>query len=297
MRILILRGGALGDFLVTTPALRSLRLHWPEATIELVGNPRAGELGVLSGYLDSVHSEHDARWSPLFTHAPLPVSLSQWLDAFDLVLNFWPDPDGSLKAHFAHRGASYLSSELQGFTRPAARRYCEALKALGVESADFQARIEIPARLREEAARRIGSFHDFVAIHPGSASRSKNWPAGSWTALCERMHLPILAITGEAELTEPLVVWPEDLFVQRAHQWPLPLLAGALLRSRRYIGHDTGISHLAAALGLPTIVLFGPTDPAIWAPQGPNVAVVKKGPAMTDISVDDVYFAIDEQRR
>ena len=79
MRILVLRGGALGDFLVTLPALRLLRTRWPAARIELVGNAREAELGVQGGYLDAAHSQHDARWSALFAAGPLPPSIADWL--------------------------------------------------------------------------------------------------------------------------------------------------------------------------------------------------------------------------
>ncbi|HEU5079702.1 MAG TPA: glycosyltransferase family 9 protein [Opitutaceae bacterium] len=296
MRILILKGGALGDFIVTLPALRLLRERWPEAHIELVGNSRAGELGILGGYLNAVHNERDVRWMPLFSQEKLPSPLAEWFEGFDLVINFSPDPDGAMRSHFTHRGTTYVSCDCSRPSTPAAKNYCDALSSLGLRTTDYIARIQLPETVKQEAAQRIGSFHDFVAIHTGSGSSSKNWPAERWAELSLRQHLPVLAITGEAERADSMVNWPEDLFVQRAHHWPLPRLAGALLRARRYLGHDTGITHLAAALGVTTVALFGPTDPAIWAPQGPNVFVIKKGSAMRDISVDDVFFAIAEIR-
>jgi ADP-heptose:LPS heptosyltransferase len=294
MRILILKGGALGDFIVALPAFGLLREHWPDAHIELVGNARAGELGVLSGYLDAVHNELDVRWSPLFSAEKLPPALSAWFESFDLVINYWPDPDGAVRSHFTRRTTAYISHDCRRPSSPAAKNYCDALSALGLRARDFVSRIQIPETIRQDAAQRLGSFHDFAAIHTGSGSASKNWQPERWAELSLRQHLPVLAITGEAERTDAQVNWPEDLFVQRAHRWPLPLLAGALLRARRYLGHDTGITHLAAALGVPTLALFGPTDPAVWAPPGPHVFVVKKGSAMRDISVDDVFFTIAE---
>ena len=55
---------------------------------------------------------------------------------------------------------------------------------------------------------------------------------------------------------------------------PLPTLAALLARCAAYFGHDTGISHIAAAAGTPSTLLFGPTDPATWAPQGAHVRVI-----------------------
>ena len=100
MRILVLRGGALGDFLVTLPALARLRQQWPEARLELAGNATAAALGVRQGLLDAAHSQHEARWSALYAAAPLPAAFAEWLAGFDLVVNFWPDPDGLLARRF-----------------------------------------------------------------------------------------------------------------------------------------------------------------------------------------------------
>ncbi len=79
MRILVLRGGALGDFLVTLPALARLRQQWPEARLELAGNATAAALAVRQGLLDAAHSQHEARWSALYADAPLPAAFAEWL--------------------------------------------------------------------------------------------------------------------------------------------------------------------------------------------------------------------------
>jgi len=59
------------------------------------------------------------------------------------------------------------------------------------------------------------------------------------------------------------------------HDLPLPLLAAILSRCRLYVGNDSGVTHLAAAVGVPTVAIFGPTDPDVWAPRGPGVRVVR----------------------
>ena len=69
-KILVLRGGALGDFIVTLPALALLRRRWPESRIELAGNAVAAEIGRREGLLDAVHSQHEARWSGLYGSGP-----------------------------------------------------------------------------------------------------------------------------------------------------------------------------------------------------------------------------------
>lgn len=290
MQILVLRGGALGDFLVTLPALHLLRTHWPSARIELAGNARAAELAILSGLLDAAHSQHEGRWSALFSEAPLPRPFSAWLDRFDLVVSYWPDVDGALRQHFAHRGKTYIGSHARPMSRPAARHFCDSLSVLGLKAVDFHTRLSLPDTVKEQADQRLGGFKDFLAVHPGSGARVKNWPPECWVELCQKLYQPILIVTGEAERVA--ISWPEDLFFQQAHEWPLPILAAALQRCSRYLGNDTGVSHLAAAVGARSLLLFGPTDPEIWAPPGDHVTTLRRGPSMSDIPVDDVILAM-----
>jgi len=320
-RILVLRGGALGDFMITLPALRLLRKAWPAARIELVGNARAAKLGVLGGYLDRAHSQQEARWSALYSTTPLPPTLVGWLQSFDLVLSFWPDPDGALAGHFPLRdGQIFLNGTAAPATAPAARHFCEPLRSLGLTTDDFcsqwplTAAADAPGPLVTQpspAPDSLGSVTSdpwsstreapahlppagSIAIHPGSGSAVKNWPDERWLELVALLDAPILLILGEVELgrwNAPLV---ERLSfncrrrLQVANQLPLPELARTLRKCRLFIGHDTGISHLAAAVGQPCVLLFGPTDPAMWAPTGPDVRVIRRGGTLDSISVHDV---------
>jgi ADP-heptose:LPS heptosyltransferase len=63
-----------------------------------------------------------------------------------------------------------------------------------------------------------------------------------------------------------------------------------------FLGHDSGVSHLAAAVGTPCVLLFGPTDPAMWAPPGEYVRVIHRGPEMSAISVDTAWTTVTAQR-
>jgi len=114
----------------------------------------------------------------------------------------------------------------------------------------------------------------FVAIHPGSGGRAKRWPVERFAELARALPCPTVWLLGPAE--------DDDMEARRlgqgvgvvAHELPLPTLAGLLATCRAYVGNDSGVSHLAAAVGAPTVALFGPTDPAVWAPRGDRVAVL-----------------------
>jgi heptosyltransferase-3 len=122
-----------------------------------------------------------------------------------------------------------------------------------------------------------------AVIHPFSGSARKNWPLERFRELARALRLPVRWCAGPEESLENAVRF-DDLYELAC--W----FAGA----RVYIGNDSGVTHLAAAAGAPVIALFGPTDPAIWAPRGELVSVVATshaGEPMENIPVAAVLEA------
>ena len=295
MKILVLRGGALGDFLVTLPAVGLLRARWPQARIELVGPARAAQLALPGGRLDAVHSQHEARWAALYGPGPLPAGLHAWLAAFDLVVNYWPDPDGALAARFPLRaGQTWVTAAALPAVFPAARHYCEALHPLGLATSDYCTRLSV-GKPKTQNSKPSTPNPVGIAIHPGSGSPRKNWPVERWAELAGRLRsqAPLLIIGGEADTAAVAALAG---FGEVAWNLPLPELACRLAACQRFLGHDSGVSHLAAAVGTPCVLLFGPTDPAMWAPPGERVHVIRRGPELSAISVDAVWAAVTAQR-
>ncbi len=286
-KILVLRGGALGDFLVTLPALALLRAGWPAARIELAGNATAAALARARGLIDAAHSQHEARWAALFGGGPLPVEFGAWLADFDLVVNFWPDPAGELRRRFPCRdGQRFLTATAMPAQAPAAAHYCEPLRSLGLSTETFWFPLESPDLTTPRPMPR-------VALHPGSGSPRKNWPLDRWAELCGWLNgehgAELLMLSGEAEPPDVLAG-----FGRSARNLPLPALTTELARCQLFVGHDSGISHLAAACSVPSVLLFGPTDPAMWAPPAPHVRILRAGAELTAISVAEVRRAITE---
>lgn len=283
-RILVLRGGALGDFIVTLPALAALRERWPSARIELAGNATAAQLAVTRGLLDAAHSQHEARWARLFGADALPGDFAAWLAAFDLVLSYWPDPDGELSRRFPARpGQVFLSAPAQPARTPAAAHFSAPLQSLGLEPATRFLRLT-PATASAPATGPI-------VFHPGSGSPQKNWPFDRWVGLIEEMPTASV-ILGDAELERWTPLLTQGVIGAPLINRPLPDLVELLARCRLYVGHDSGISHLAAACGARCVLLFGPTDPAMWAPPSPRVQVLQRGPTLDAIAADEVKSAI-----
>lgn len=280
-RILVLRGGAIGDFIVTLPALQALRERWPDAHIELLGYPHVARLAEIAGIVTHVESLDRAPVARLFaTRYILDEDQERWFRSFDIILNYLHDPDGSLAENFRQTGAPLVLHHTPLVTdRHACDHFLQPLESLAIYPA-----------ARAPVLRLIPApTEPFTAIHAGSGSAKKNWPTENYIALaralrsgerertdqrggeCERT----VFILGEADAAAEEILRRELPHAEIWKQIPLPDLAARLTNATQFIGNDSGITHLAAALGLPTLALFGPTDPAHWAPRGPRVQILR----------------------
>jgi ADP-heptose:LPS heptosyltransferase len=120
---------------------------------------------------------------------------------------------------------------------------------------------------------------DFAVIHPFASNLKKRWALEKFREVARRLNMPVRWCAGPEE--------PLDAAVRIANLYELGCW---LATARVYIGNDSGVSHLAAAVGTPTVVLFGPTDPAVWAPRGDRVRVLDR---MESREPSDVLTAVD----
>ena len=142
---------------------------------------------------------------------------------------------------------------------------------------------------REARARTRALDEGFLALHIGSGSPAKNWPGERFAEAARRLSRgrPWLLVLGPAE--EEPAAWPGAIV---AREWPLRVLGAVLSRAGLFLGNDSGVAHLAAASGAPTLTLFGPTDPALWAPVGRSVATLPAPEGMLSaLPVDAVVAA------
>jgi heptosyltransferase III len=270
---LVLRGGALGDFILTLPIVHELERKF--STVNLVANRMFADLGVnLEFALD------DLDLAPFFVaEAQLPLRWSEYFRKQDLVLSYLHDPGGIFEQNVRACGVETFVVGPHRFQMGlhATEQLARPLAAFGITFSDFRPRIEFSAAERKAMCEKRGQA--VIALHPGSGSARKNWPIENWITLIDDLlttsrHQRVLVVGGEAdekEITRIRARFGDR--VDYALNWPLRRLA-ALLSDAKFVGHDSGISHLAAAAGARCFVLFGATDPRIWAPQNENVRLL-----------------------
>ena len=282
-RILVIRGGAIGDFILTLPAIKLLRDQFPQAHIEILGYTHIIILAQDGFYADAIRSIEDRPLARFFAQgAVLPGELTEYFGSFDLIVSYLFDPDGIFQNNLKRCGIKMFiagSPKLSAHEH-AAFQLARPLEQIGLHLQNPAARI-YPTELDREFAQDVlaRSNKPVIAIHPGSGSETKNWPIEKWKKLGEHLFATgrtVLVIAGEADeerLRLLETAWKDEP-VRFAKNLALPHLA-ALLETSVFVGHDSGVSHIAAAAGARSILLFGRTDPAIWAPANENVTVLR----------------------
>ncbi|CAN5315759.1 hypothetical protein BH20VER2_BH20VER2_00650 [soil metagenome] len=291
-RILVIRGGAIGDFILTLPAIRLLREEYPHAHLEILGYKHIVALAEGRYYAQATRSiEYGALASFFARGAELPDELADYFSDFELVVSYLFDPDGIFQQNLARSGVDYFISanpKMAG-DKHAAVQLANALREqLHLRLSDPAARL-YPSLADRAAAQTFlaGTTPPVVALHPGSGSETKNWPIEQWVQLGDallksRLATSLLVIGGEAD-EQQLAAFRASLRDERirfAQNLPLPELAAVVERCALFLGHDSGISHLAAAVGTPCLLLFGPTEPAVWAPPHAHVRVLRPASAV-----------------
>lgn len=287
--ILLIHQGALGDLILSLPALYALRVFSPQASWTMAGNPDTLSLLKDRFYVQKVVSIHGREWAALMDEdLNLPEPFQQFLASFDQAYLFAKHKPQAMIRGLNRAGLiktiwlPSLPDEGQPFSLTARQK--EILVSHHLPWAETDKTIfPSPEDLEEgrDYLARLGGQGPWLAIHPGSGSPHKNWP---W----ERFRETAQAISRQSRLRPVFIIGPveKDTFPEMAEKMsllgfpvlrdvPLTILTGVLSHCAGYLGNDSGVSHLAAALGIPAVILFGPTDPEIWGPRGKKVMILR----------------------
>jgi ADP-heptose:LPS heptosyltransferase len=286
-KVLILHAGGIGDLLLALPALRIFRRSFPCSPLGLMGRPERLSLIAFDLQAESIHSIDQAGMAYFYAEGEtLPPRLSAFFSSFSTVLIFGKIHESILARNLSRTGVDSVIT-IPSFPPEAlgihvSEYLVESLKASGIQGQSLFSPLGLPEDALSFAKHFWSKFglkeeEQVLAIHPGSGSPAKNWDAKKFARVADwaSERCKVLLISGPAQdgveevrrtmkKANPLV----------ADNLPLLHLAAVFKASRAYLGNDSGITHLAASLGLPTVALFGPTNPAIWGPRGPGVQIV-----------------------
>lgn len=249
--VLFARNGALGDFVLTLPALAALAARGP------------------------VHVLAPARYAPL-----LPAGATRVDDGW--VWRNGPPPAPYARAYaFAPGMADALRdagvpSVRQVAPRPpegvhATAHFAGVLEAEIREGADGGPPVDLRPRLVATPDPRVTDRP--VVIAPGSGGREKRWPLARWREVADPLaDVPVRWVAGPVEAEEE--GWPSE-----TERPDLPGLLALAAAAGAWIGPDSGPSHLADAVGADVAAVFGPTDPRAWAPAGATVVAWHTAPS------------------
>lgn len=264
-KILICHMGALGDFILTWPTLKCLRNYHPNFHYLGLGKPTFMNLAIQMGLLDSFINIENRYVSKFFSGDSIPNEFNQlqaailWLKEADkisellqanavypvITINPIPDIIFHVAKYYGKIIQSHFSLKLP-----------EDLSTL------------FPVQHREKS---------LVIIHPGSGSRKKNYLTGFYMRLAEELkkmgYNKICFLMGPVEIERNLSSSFPDVFIEYSEN--LDKLHNLLLSANFYIGNDSGVSHFAGILGIPTIALYKYTNPEIWGVIGQNVVNLK----------------------
>jgi len=305
-KILVIRGGAIGDFILTLPAIAALRKHFPDAYLEVLGYPHIAQLAVAGGLADRVVPIGARAMAAFFARGgELAEELVDYFSEFDLIISYLYDPDQIFSTNVARcTQAQFIAGPhrpREGTNIHAAQLYLKPLERLAIFDADPIPRLRMNSQSATPASplfRNAEAGERVLALHPGSGGEHKNWPEANWAELLESLinetNFNLLLVGGEAEderLQRLAAALPPSR-VRVAQSRPLPELAQLLQRCTSFIGHDSGISHLAAAVGLPGLILWGETSEEIWRPPSDKMIILCHPAGLANLPTSDVLDKI-----
>lgn len=277
LRLLALRPGAMGDLLLALPALHAIAGANPQARIEVAANHAFTPLLTLCPVVNGLHDFGSALFSDLFvTGQPPGRTLARLLADFDSAVLWMRDPGDQVARRLRECGVACIAgggTALEvGSDQHMAMRLARMAGQLAPGEPDTR-RATLDARALGLSAPGSGTR---LLLHPGSGGRQKLWGVSRFAQLARELYragLEPAVLEGPADEV-PVRELASTLGAPVVRCESMLDLARAVAGSALFAGNDSGPAHLAAALGVPTIAIFGPTDPAVWAPCGPRVATL-----------------------
>lgn len=268
-RILVLRALGLGDLLTAVPALRALRTAHPLHELVLAAPRRLGEAAAATGVVDRLlPASAPAREVPQaidWTGPPPAVAVDLHGNGPASHLPLQALRPARLLA-YAHPATPRIAGPVWREDEHERSRWCRLLTWYGIPADPEDLRIGTPP----EPSPAPGA----VVVHPGADAGARRWPPERFAAVAHALHragrrVIVTAGAGEGPLARQVAAQaglPPSAVLGGAVDVPFGELAALVAGARAVIVGDTGLAHLASALGTPSVVLFGPVAPRLWGP-------------------------------
>ncbi|HYZ83032.1 MAG TPA: glycosyltransferase family 9 protein [Bryobacteraceae bacterium] len=287
-RVLVIRIRSLGDSVLTTPAIHLLKSVRPDLRISIMSEPRFSDLFRDNPDIEAVFEPSlsaAVRFAPRLVINFHGGTRSLWLTALSLA---------QYRAGFVHHRAHWIynvpiprAQEILGEERVVhtAEHLASAMFHLGVPHQDIGR-----ARLFAWPARRARAY---AVLHPVAATPEKTWPADRFLRVADNLQAHGLEPVFIGGPDDDLGAFRRFEVIAGAPLWEsMSLLGGAAL----FVGNDSGPAHVAAAYGVPVVVLFGPSNPAIWSPWRTESRVFHSPSGIEQIRVEQVLEALESLR-
>ncbi len=268
--VVVVFPGALGDLLLALPAFRMVRARYPGAPLTLVVAGALRPLAILADVADTVENLDAADTVRLFTDGDPP----RWLSARPMLHCWMGVDDPAFRARLAawSARASFHRVERGPAPRHAAAAYARAVGMRATRSTlAAMGHLAVPSSERAQAI--VERAHrPVLAVHRGAGALAKRWDAAGFADVARWWRSrggTVLDVVGPADTD--LTPLPEATPIV---DWPLPDLAALLAQIDAYVGNDSGVAHLAGAVGARGVVLFPVTPPRRWRPPSRRLRVV-----------------------
>lgn len=303
--ILVIHPGGLGDVLLSVGALAAMRTALPQHQIILLAGSDVGHLLGQCGVIDqSLPIESSQLGALLSGRAQISDMQQDLFRRCDLVIGWMSDHDGSLRRTLQKFGIPrvILQSPADAGCHHQSERFLQTWKGELPADANPSVRLRLPDQVLRagiDALHAVGIEQavPLIVCHPGSGSKHKCVRGDTWGTLIRgcrvRQRTPVVVL-GPADDQAGEAIQEQNIpELPILRPLSITMLAAILAQAQGYIGHDSGVTHLAALLGVPTVAMFGPTDEQRWAPLGVHVTVVR-GESCTCVNWDAVQACTEK---
>jgi len=268
----------------------------------LLGYPHIAGLALAGGLVDELRAIESRALAGFFAeNGELDPGLARYFAECSLILSYLYDPDRVFERNVARCTRAQFVAGPHRPHEPSDRHattvFLDPLQKLAIFDVDPVPRLKL---IPEPKASSAPSEPGLVAMHPGSGSESKNWPEPNWAELIDHTlrasSARVCLVGGEAEgdRLDRLAIGRPTVRLTVARSLPLVELARILSGCIAFVGHDSGITHLAAALGVPALVLWGPSRECLWRPQGEGIVILRAGDGLKGLSASTVAHGLLE---